>query len=327
MKMSENQSWGKPTEIRVTTSHNFDNYLKCIELMYGKCVFFSNVEECLAILSVASELLVDDIIIKCMQYLEAVRWSADQESQIRNVLSRLGLKLLPDLAARLDKDDLEQIISLCLIIKQMVSLIHGSPPNRNRENAENYIAGIFEGDTTRNVVEVCGHVLLQEFRSSIGSCDFPSIKSLSKFIKYCDGDILKAAYMAFCEDLEFTKYVKEKINKYLTCYETCQIFLDTIIWFMKATGDGKIIISRASWISFLITWQPIMIELCDGGARKLDELEKAVLKVVESLPLVDKICICASWIELYKKYNMDVSTPLTFFKDLHDSHYKSASKQ
>ncbi|GLJ25394.1 hypothetical protein SUGI_0486140 [Cryptomeria japonica] len=63
--MSERWSSGKPTKISVTTSHNFDDYLKSIEFMYGEHVYFSNIEECLAILSVASELLADDPINKC----------------------------------------------------------------------------------------------------------------------------------------------------------------------------------------------------------------------------------------------------------------------
>ncbi|GLJ47984.1 hypothetical protein SUGI_1013250 [Cryptomeria japonica] len=181
--MSERWASEKPNEIRVTTSHDFDDYLKCIQLMYGESVYITNVKECLAILSVASELLADECINECMQYLEAVRWSSEQESQIRDVLSSLAI------------------------------------------------------------------------------------------------------------------------------------------------GDRKIIISRASRISFLTTWLPIMGKLCCGRVGKPDELDKAVLKVVESLPLVDKVSICVQWIELYNQYSIDIATPLTLFTDLQDAPYKSTSKQ
>ncbi|GLJ17088.1 hypothetical protein SUGI_0295560, partial [Cryptomeria japonica] len=125
-RFSNSWSSDKSTEIWVTTSHNFDHYLKCIEIMYGEHVDFSSIEECLAIMSIASEMLAEDCINKCMQYLEAVRWSAEEESQIRKVLSCEGLKLklLPDLAARLrQEDDGDHIIFVEKIIQEMASVI------------------------------------------------------------------------------------------------------------------------------------------------------------------------------------------------------------
>ncbi|GLJ50264.1 hypothetical protein SUGI_1070300 [Cryptomeria japonica] len=95
----------RPFEIEVTTDQSFENYLKCIEMMYSSTssLRFSNVDECLAILSVASELLVDKLMQQCMRYLEAVRWNSEEESKIRNLLSSLSLSVLPDLNARLNK--------------------------------------------------------------------------------------------------------------------------------------------------------------------------------------------------------------------------------
>ncbi|GLJ47971.1 hypothetical protein SUGI_1012980 [Cryptomeria japonica] len=53
--------------------------------------------------SFASELLSNELMNKCMQYLQGVHWSAAEETRIGEVLSCLGLKPSPDLAARLDK--------------------------------------------------------------------------------------------------------------------------------------------------------------------------------------------------------------------------------
>ncbi|GLJ47957.1 hypothetical protein SUGI_1012640 [Cryptomeria japonica] len=458
--MSERWSSGKPTKISVTTSHNFDDYLKCIQFMYDEPVYFSNVEECLTLLSVASELLVDVCIKKCMQYLEAVRWNAEQEFQIRNVLSSLGLKPLPDLAARFDKEGVDHRILEHRMINLLFSFIKdGQATETNVENAQKYIMGIFEGNTSKDI-KVCGGVLLREFKSAIGSFKFPTISLLFKFIEHCDGEILKAAYLAFCEDIQCTKRVREwnevvktspsvfnnhvvKIPKYKYNHleENVEVVIYTIIWFMKATGDGKIIISRASrisflktwlqivkefcygkldelpfksstvfsnalflrsvfkfieqcdeavlkaafiefcedpkftehmkafivfcegaefrekrsmcqefredvsftitWfmqaigdgkiiisrdsrISFLTTWLPIMAELCCERPRKLGQLErqlgeldKAAVNVVESLPLIDRRRICMLWTKVYKKYDIDIATPLTLFKCSH----------
>ncbi|GLJ47970.1 hypothetical protein SUGI_1012960 [Cryptomeria japonica] len=352
--MSERWSSGKSTELSVTTCHNFADYLKCIELMYFQRLYFSNVEECLTILSLASELLANDIITKCMEYLQGVHWSAAEETRIGDVLSCLGLKPLPDLAARLDNDGAHHIIFVDRIIKEMVSLIQDSESKETlmRINAEKYIGGIFERNTPRDVVEICEREILQGFKSSLGSHDFSAIRSLSNFLEHCDGETLKAELIVLVEDPEFMTYVK-KIMKGLESDRCGQVFYSmpqlialvedpellphlrflyqksyedvfyTIIWFMNATGAGKIIISRASRNSFLTTWLPIMTELCRKRVDKLEELDKAVLNVVKGLPLADKIRICVEWIELYKKYYMDISTLLTLFKDLHDAHYKS----
>ncbi|GLJ47983.1 hypothetical protein SUGI_1013240 [Cryptomeria japonica] len=335
VKMSERWSSDKPTDIRVTTSHDFDFFLKCIQLMYDEPVYFSNIEECLAILLVASELLADDCINKCMQYLEAVRWSVEQESQIRDVLSSLGLKLLPDLTARLDKKDDNHIIFLEKIIDEMVSLIKDQQ-GRNLETAEKYIADILKGNTCREDVEVCGRVLLKEFKSSIASYNFRTIRLLIHFITRCVGEILKAAFVALCEDPKIMRYamatsIDSGFNE--------NIFY-TVISFMQAIGDGKTTISRASRISLLTTWLPIMAEMCrkrvpyalynsnliNPNLANLAKLDKAVLNVVESLPLVDRRSICVEWIRVYKKYDIDIAKPFTLFKDLQDAHHKSTPK-
>ncbi|GLJ47987.1 hypothetical protein SUGI_1013290 [Cryptomeria japonica] len=322
-KMSERWSSDKPTNIRVTTSHDFDDYLKCIRLMYGERVCFYNVEECVAILSLASELLADECINKCMQYLEAVRWSAEQESLIRDVLSSLGLKLLPDLAARLDKENDDQIIFVKRISNEMVSIIKNQQTTRrNRTTAEKHIRGILEGNTCREDVEVCERVLLEGFISSTASRNFMAMRSLSKFIERCEGEILKAAFIACCEDPEITRCAT------VICSNPKfdgNIFY-TILCFMQALGDGKMTISRASRISFLTTWLPIMAKLCRKEPRNHLKLDKEVLRVVESLPLVDRRRICVEWIALYKKYDIPIAKPFSLFKDLQDAHYESTSK-
>ncbi|GLJ47975.1 hypothetical protein SUGI_1013070 [Cryptomeria japonica] len=325
--MSERWSSGKSTELSVTTIHSFDEYLKCLELMYCDHVYFSNVEECLAILTIASDLLANDLINKCMQYLQGVHWSAAQETQIGDVISCLGLKPLPDLAARLEKEDANHLIYVERIIKHMVSHLQVRKDVRMEKIAEEYIGGMLEGNTPRDVVELCRREILLGFKSSIHSQDLSAISSLSKFIEGFDGDILKAACIALVEDVEFAVYVKGLLvsERYLLSVRKCLRVLDTIIWFMNAIGDGKIIISRASRNSFLTIWLPIMRDLCLERVEMRGMVDKAVLNVVKGLPLADKIRICVEWIELYTKYDIDITTPLTLFKDLQDAHYKSPS--
>ncbi|GLJ22254.1 hypothetical protein SUGI_0418520 [Cryptomeria japonica] len=311
-ELSAHSSSDKPTEICVSISHDFDHYLKCIQLMYGENVHFSNIEECLAILSVASEMLADYSIEKCMQYLEAVRWSAEQEPRIRNVLSSLELKPSPDLAARLHQEDDNHIVFVEKSIQEIVSLIKGGDNDlSSQKTVEIYFVRMLEGNTSRDVMAVCGRVLLQEFKEAIDSRDLSSLWTLFQLIQYCEGEILKAAMKAFCEDVQFMEFVKQQKNYHPNTFGIIipNVF-DILMGFMKATGDGKLIISRACRVSFLTTWVPIMGRLCrDGSRRQLGELDKAVLDVVESLPPVDKKSICVVWVKVYRVNKINIATP------------------
>jgi len=73
-------------EVEGTNSQSVDEYIKCIKLMYSTetsgNLRFSNVDEALAILPIASQLLFHQCIEECMQYLDAVHWN--QLKQLRN---------------------------------------------------------------------------------------------------------------------------------------------------------------------------------------------------------------------------------------------------
>ncbi|GLJ47978.1 hypothetical protein SUGI_1013120 [Cryptomeria japonica] len=174
------------------------------------------------------------------QYLEAVRWCVGQETQIRDVLSSLGLKPLLDLAARLDEDDDDHIVFVEGIIDQMVSLIRGRHQvTSNPVMAEKYLIGIFEETSSREVVEVlvCGRVLLRQFKSCIGSRDLLGMRSLFKIIEHCEGEILEAAFMAFVENPEFTKHIKQLAwGSYQQCSEGAFYIINC---FMNTTGDRR----------------------------------------------------------------------------------------
>ena len=79
-----------------------------------ECYNFTDVDEALAILPVASDVVLRDCMKSCMRYLAAVRWSREQEAKLRVLLSSLNIIVLPDLAARLgilsqSKSDSERI--------------------------------------------------------------------------------------------------------------------------------------------------------------------------------------------------------------------------
>jgi hypothetical protein len=89
----------QPRELKIRSSVSAEIYLKCFELMYSceadERFCFSGVDEALDILPVVSQMLFHEGIKQCMQYLDAVRWSPEQEAKLRAMLSSLQINILP----------------------------------------------------------------------------------------------------------------------------------------------------------------------------------------------------------------------------------------
>jgi len=95
-----------PRELNIRGSVSAGIYVKCFQLMYlcaaNESFYFSGVDEALAILPIASEMLFSEGVKQCMKYLDDVRWSLEQELKLRAMLSSLQINILPELAARLN---------------------------------------------------------------------------------------------------------------------------------------------------------------------------------------------------------------------------------
>lgn len=77
---------------------------------YIMIVYFFTIGEWLAILIVTFELLANKCIKKCMDYFQEVQWSAIGKTQNENIISSLALKFSSDLAAMLDKEDINHML-------------------------------------------------------------------------------------------------------------------------------------------------------------------------------------------------------------------------
>lgn len=132
----------QPFEFTVPSRYNDEIYIKCIQLMYsshaGKPLSFSNVDEALAILPVASELLFQQCMDEYMKYLSAVPWSTYQEVKLRALLLSLEINILGDLSDRLGisqcKPDLGGLHMLEQTLQKMLSTFSSS-----RKGADNYL--------------------------------------------------------------------------------------------------------------------------------------------------------------------------------------------
>eukprot|EP01018_Ginkgo_biloba_P032340 Gb_17131 [translate_table: standard] len=81
---------------------DYNDHVNILRLFYTAdhlaTELWHNVKNALGILKVATTLGCDDIISKCVQYLEAVPWEENEEEEILTTLPNLGLDVLPVLA-------------------------------------------------------------------------------------------------------------------------------------------------------------------------------------------------------------------------------------
>ncbi|GLJ50256.1 hypothetical protein SUGI_1069970 [Cryptomeria japonica] len=189
---------------------------------------FSNVDECLAILSVASELLVDKPMQQCMRYLEAVRWNSEEGSKIRNLLSSLNLSVLPDLNARLDKKNNNYLDFVRENIKLMISFLSSCDCAEKkqpiiREAVGKFIVENLQDDASSGIAEMCRHIILEEFKANIAIAvtsnteTNPADEEHSYFallwpftlIERCDGTTMEGAVKILCEEMKLAHIIMQ----------------------------------------------------------------------------------------------------------------------
>jgi hypothetical protein len=220
-------------------------HIKFIQLLYSceanKRLCFSSVDDAMAILLVTCELLFQECLQGCMQYLNVVRWS----------------------------------------------------PARNQNS-------FFEATHPSSPVAVtCRSVLVKEFSVNIELIKCERVAShrinnacatllyLVEVIQHCDTELFETLLKMFSDDAS--------LRSALNCIGHRKIhvkdILDVFNRFLKALGDGEIITPTSFRVSFLTNWVETMVKLVYGrleGDRILEALERGIINVAETLPLVDK---------------------------------------
>lgn len=321
----------RPLEIEVTSSHNVDEYINCIKLMYSseasKSFCFSSVDEALAILPVASELLFHDCIEECMEYLDAVRWSREQENQLLALLSSLQINTLPSLAARLGmnqcKSQCEHIESLEEFLPQLLSVISNGQESRyglTRDGVEKYILHYFKGNAPPAVTERCKSKLLEDFMGNIDRIiSYNSDKDkrnkycsallwLVGVIQKCDGKLLGNLLRLFCENAELRKALTSIESE---SHTLVQAILNTLInCFLKGMGNGEIITPSSLRVSFLKNWIGTMVTLVSvlygkNYTKHLEmwvALDNGIGNLAETLSFGDQKLIFNIWAKAFTRY-------------------------
>jgi len=349
-----------PIEHNVTSAHYVESYIKCIHFMYssqaGKRFCFSTVDEALAILPIASELLFHDGVDGCMSYLDAVHWSPEQESRLRASLTSLQINVLPALATRLAgtghcNSDCGHLEMLEETLQEMLSMISSESTNSTLHcTVEKYIEDNIKADSTSDIADTCRAALLKEFCAHVQAIkskmgikyrhgtqwvdnteyidDISWLLRLVDLIQRCDGELFETVLKVFCEDGD----LPTPVTKVIRSKEAMVDILDLLVnRFLKPVGNGEIITPASFRVSFLETWVATMSTLIFKinsksknplGKDKFQEpLERGIIGVAETLPLIQQRRIYKIWIDAFKSNSMDISRAFEWWtKKLQGAH-------
>lgn len=321
-KLSECSSSDKRSfEIKVTNSYNRENYIRCIQLLYSfqedERFYFSSVDDALAVLPVASQIMFHDCIQSCMLYLDAVRWSPEQKAKLRALLTSLKLNILPDLATRLGilgKSDSEHIE---MVKDSLQELLSRTLKNEfeTRTRAEKHMSEYFKAEVSPAVKDACRSALLKEF-----SGDVERIKSEDKnielycnrlswlvgVIQSCDGKLFETVLKLFCEDTNLRNSINEKAPDRFANF-ILKILCNR---FLKAMGNGDIITPKSFRVFLLTNWVETMVHL---NVYYTITIERGIIEVAETLPLVEQKRIYDIWKDALIKHSWGISSAFNWW--------------
>jgi len=338
----------RPFEIKVTSSYDPEKYIKCVQLMYSydtdERFNFSNVDEVLAILPVASEMMSSDCMESCMRYLDAVRWTPEQEAKLRvwsqnaDLLSSFPINVLPDLAARLgmsqSKSDCDHLKMVKESLKEMLSMTYNGGEYRN--TVAQHMFDYFKSNTSPAVKDACRYVLLNQFNANVKTIKSKSDESVIRLacsnlswllgvIQLCDAKLFETVVKKFCEDADLRKVIADRVlqDRRSAC-DMLTILIDQVL---KVMGNGVIITPMSFRVDFLTNWADTMVRLVESIRNYHKEftafqsaLERGIIDVGETLPLVEQNRIYSFWKGIFTENSMNTSSLFNWWaKKLHDA--------
>lgn len=336
-KLSQSGSSAKrPFEMKVTCSCHPESYIKCIQLMYSydteERFNFCNVDEALTILPVASEVMFRDCMESCMRYLAAVRWSREQEAKLRVLLSSLNINALPDLAARLgmkqSKSDCEHIKMVTESLQELLQM--GYHRVELRGTVEKHIFDYFKLNTLPAIKDACRHDILNRFKADVKAIKSKSdersmttacsdLSWLLGVIRRCDAKLFETVVKEVCEDPDLHNAVGSGAVKYRSAaYDMLTILIEIL----KAMVNGEIITPTSFRVDFLTNWTDTMVKLFNSvySESELEFLEKAIIDVGETLPLVEQKRIYSVCQGIFTKNSKSTSALFKWWAEkLHDA--------
>eukprot|EP00250_Pteridium_aquilinum_P015730 c22729_g1_i1 orf=247-1425(-) len=152
-QFSEGPNHEKRIHINMTVpgSRGVDPYLLVLQLLYSKDFqgLITDVSTALSCLPIAAEWLYDECITACVQYLEAVPWTENEEKRVVEVVTLLQLRESTQLLARITPVNTAAVHHM---LGELVSAaIHSHP---NPAPVKSFVARLLKDHTSRPAVKL-----------------------------------------------------------------------------------------------------------------------------------------------------------------------------
>nr|PNR29420.1 hypothetical protein PHYPA_028113 [Physcomitrium patens] len=317
-------SQGQPLEITLDKCVNPSTYVRCLQLLYVpnriKHTAFDDVQDALGILEVAAELLFHDCVGACMRYLEAVPWTVENETAIRECVASLHLQSSPDLAARLCAPEgamRKPVDVMKDVLGELLALVTNGAPSKARDITERVLLANVHPSASSAFGGVNELALLKEFQGNLGQLK-SQLRKFANFFSWNAHQVTLAcsALRWLIDELFSLQIADMSIKIFSEEQELAQLmvsrvyqnpFTETLfqilVRMLQALHKGEVIAPRSVRLALISTWLPIIAKLGndhnDNFGRTYEirrNVELSFGAVVETLPMLDQEAVFKIWV-------------------------------
>lgn len=295
-------------------------FLKCIRLMYSPHKpSVSCIQDALDLLPVSSHLLFHDCTQACLDFLESVPWTPQQEIDIRSCISSLHLHVSPDLAARLFPQNVPERAPVDImkdVLGELLSLVSNGAPQKARDITDRVLQANVQASASPTFASVNEMALLKELHNNLDllksqlrkfasffSWSLHQVQVASSALRW----LLDELFVLQIADIAVKIIAEEEDLAQLMVSRIYQNpFTETLfrilVRMLRALQSGEVIISRSVRLTLVRTWLPVVAKLSGDFEDLVKDnelrfnLEEGLCVIVGTLPVVDQEEIFKIWI-------------------------------
>ncbi|XWS71760.1 hypothetical protein CRYUN_Cryun03dG0166500 [Craigia yunnanensis] len=327
-KLSQRREKGVSHTVEISECDDVEVYVETVVLMYcddlKKRLIGENVNKVLALLKISAAIMFDAGISSCLEYLEAVPWSEDEEDKIISHLSQLELhSSMTEVLQRVSSEPSTSARADDVFLKLLSGVLQAKDDKARRE-MKTLISGLFKEDSfdDDNRLDVSKDTLYHLCHRCLSSLVLCLSEATCMDSSWRDRGVLMAEIAREADNLQWivdilidkriaNDFVKlwadqselaELHSKIPTMYrhEISRITAQLCI----AIGRGNILVPKDSRFSLLSTWLEALYE--DFGwmrraSRSVDKklVEDGLSQTILTLSLRQQQVILLGWFDRF----------------------------
>ncbi|CAK9196322.1 unnamed protein product [Sphagnum troendelagicum] len=289
------ERWSKndlPLDLTLEARSNPRAYTRCMQLLYAQEVSpssFENVAHAIEVMPVAAQLVFQDCVDNCMQYLALMPWSPEDLSAIRCAVLAFQIAPSPDLAARLGTfGNLARDSSLDALKKVLETLLMKSMQlNAQDQMLETKVLENRAAFERLLKVSMRGPAVSKSVATVVKAVMYDALqRAVDDFRQHC-----RIPHMY--KDEEFSIAGKEYAYSGLNfVQDTCNV----LVRYLDIVAKGEIWLENSVRLALVEAWLPelVTIDFCIYEATKKN-VDKALNGVLKTLPPLEQVQYLKSW--------------------------------